>query len=226
MDNLRALYKTRYESYLGPLASRLQKSLEDYLGGQPRVDRIVARAKAVESFVRKARKLENAKLKYNDPMSQIQDLVGCRIVTYYLPDVSEVEALVLKYFRPIENRAVLPDSESEFGYFGKHMILFVPKDLLDTKPSKDTYPCFFELQIKTLFQHAWAQANHDLGYKSAWTWGEPNDAREIAFASAQAWGADRIFAGLYRRSLAMKPSHGGPDGATIEQSPETDETGG
>jgi len=49
----------------------------------------------------------------------------------------------------------------------------------------------FELQIKTLFQHAWAESEHDLAYKPVEDL--PKDQRRrVAFVAAQAWGADHI----------------------------------
>jgi putative GTP pyrophosphokinase len=56
---------------------------------------------------------------------------------------------------------------------------------------------FFELQLKTLFQHAWSEADHDLGYKPSAEL-SLDQKRRLAFTAAQAWGADLIFDELYR----------------------------
>ncbi len=181
MSDLREAYATRRELFLVPLAEKLEKALHEDFKDVNRIDRISVRAKSIDSFMAKSGKEQDGEKKYADPLNQIQDQIGSRIVTYYLDDVEKVEAVVLKYYRHIEQRKVVPDSESEFGYFGKHLILFIPDELTDDHLDPDGYPNFFELQIKTLFQHAWGEANHDLGYKPAWEWG-PEDKRQIGMA--------------------------------------------
>lgn len=203
MNELETVYKKRYENYLQPLAERLEHLLQEYFREEQRIDRVISRAKSVESFIEKATRKIDGKQNYNDPLNEIQDQVGSRIVPYYLDDVQRIEQVVRRYFRHVESQDVVPESESEFGYFGKHLVLFVPNQLLDVPVSTETYPRFFELQIKTLFQHAWAEANHDLGYKPPWEWSS-EDKRRIAFASAQAWGGDMIFNDLYKKSLVME----------------------
>ncbi len=100
--------------------------------------------------------------------------------------------------RFVEEKALEPEKESEFGYFGKHFILFIPSDVLPKDSDSRDMPTFFELQIKTLFQHAWAEANHDLFYKPNRTI-PPEDKRRFAFAAAQSWGADLMFDDLAKR---------------------------
>lgn len=186
--SMREEYAQRRKTFLLPVAQRLEDELNRILKGA-RFDRISVRAKDVESFERKAAKEEDGKLKYSEPLAEIQDQIGARVVTFYLSDVEAISARLNEYYRSIETRTVVPDSESEFGYFGKHFILLIPSELKTDLPEGVG---FFELQIKTLFQHAWSEANHDLAYKPT-TPLTSAQKRKVAFSSAQAWGADMIF---------------------------------
>ncbi|MDA1053641.1 MAG: RelA/SpoT domain-containing protein [Planctomycetota bacterium] len=197
---LEAEYKRLHSDVLCPLAERLESLLRDYLSDAQRIDRITTRAKGIDRFLAKALKFEGDKLKYADPLGEIQDQIGARIVTFYVSDIKAVADIVLTYFRPIEEKLIIPESESEFGYVGKHFILFLPLDVLDEEITADRAPKVFELQIKTLFQHAWSEANHDLGYKADSPLSS-DQKRRIAFTAAQAWGADHIFDSLHAETI-------------------------
>jgi putative GTP pyrophosphokinase len=196
-ESLEDLYRRRYEKVLKPLAAGLEEHVSQYFKDQPRIDRISARAKNVSSFVNKAQKRVRGKIKYSEPLSQIQDQLGARIITFYTSDVERLDTIVKRYFTSIETRQHVPDSEWEFGYFGRHYILILPTDVIDVGMDSEMIPAFFELQIKTLFQHAWSEAEHDLGYKPGESALTPEQTRLLAFTSAQAWGADRIFDELF-----------------------------
>ena len=193
-------YAQLREHALIPLAERIEGYLKQIFRETPRIDRIAARAKAVDRFVDKALREEDGHLKYSDPMQQIQDQIGCRVVVFYLGDVVAAAEVVNRYFRPIEARALVPESESEFGYFGKHYVCLIPTDVYDESIPDGTGPKFFELQIKTLFQHAWSEAEHDLAYKPLSELSSMQK-RKTAFTAAQAWGADLIFDELHRELL-------------------------
>lgn len=190
-------YGDRYTSILKPLAERLTAHLQENTSGLPRVDRVTARAKRPDRFLGKAQKVrEDGSRKYDHPLDQIQDMVGARIIVFYLQDVQAVCEVVDRYYRRIERKDLVPESLSEFGYIGAHFILALPEDVIDDEADRERVPQFFELQIKTLFQHAWGEAEHDLAYK-------PGDnltslqRRQVAFTAAQAWGADQIFSQLH-----------------------------
>jgi putative GTP pyrophosphokinase len=192
-----AQYRQRWGQYLKPIANKLQERLLDELQGVPRVDRISARAKDPIRFINKSKKSEDGRLKYNDPLVQIQDQIGARVIVFYIDDVIVVEKVIEDYYRHIEKKDLVPESDSEFGYVGKHYVLKLPEDVIEDEDDITKIPKFFELQIKTLFQHAWSEANHDLGYKADQEL-TSHHRRKLAFTAAQAWGADQIFSELLR----------------------------
>jgi putative GTP pyrophosphokinase len=196
-DLLEIDYRRRH-----PVLVRLAHMIDEHVRGllqdQPRIDRISARAKDVDRFLKKATSEIEGQPKYSEPLNQIQDQIGVRIIVFYKSDVDRIDALVKRYFAAIEYRRVVPDSESEFGYFGQHLVLVLPSDIIEEHIDKALIPDFFELQIKTLFQHAWSEADHDLAYKPGDTPLTGEQKRLVAFTSAQAWGADHMFDRLFR----------------------------
>jgi putative GTP pyrophosphokinase len=210
MTSLQDAYETRRKQMLLPLAVRLEAHLKSIFDGCDRIDRISVRAKSADRFVAKAQKEVEGLPKYEDPLKQIQDQLGARIVTFYKSDVETLTAEVKKYFSYIESVQIVPDSESEFGYEGTHFILFIPRDIFDDEVKEDESITFFELQIKTLFQHAWSEAEHDLGYKPS-TVLSRDQKKRLAFTAAQAWGADQIFDEMYQQIVLA----GTPQASTI-----------
>lgn len=191
-------YRARYEKVLLPLSASLSELITEHLSGQKRIDRISARAKSVERFVAKAGKLTDQNIpKYEHPLAQIQDQIGARVTVFYKSDVESIREVLMRYLRPVESRELVPASEWEFGYFGWHSVCLFPAELILPDWPSDLVPNFFEIQVKTLFQHAWSEANHDLGYKPESDRLTSDQNRLLAFASAQAWGADRAFDELF-----------------------------
>ena len=181
--------------------------LQDHLNGIKRIDRVVARAKNPNRFVAKALKANvDGGTKYDRPFEQIQDLVGARVIVFYKQDVDVVSEVINRYYTQVEQRDLIPESENEFGYVGKHFILALPEDLFEDESDRDRSPTFFELQIKTLFQHAWSEAEHDLSYKPT-TQLTRLQKRLIALTAAQAWGADQQFAQLHSELNGVPPAN-------------------
>lgn len=195
-DSVLAKYEARYP-ILKDVANRLENHITGLLMPGVRVDRISARAKSPDRYHAKASKTdETGSAKYLNPEFEIQDQIGARITVFYLCDVDRVKRSIEKYFKFIEVKSKSPISESEFGYFGLHFIIETPSDVVPDD-YVEIVPEFFELQIKTLFQHAWSEAHHDLGYKSLRDL-TADEQRKVAFTAAQAWGADTIFEELAR----------------------------
>ena len=200
MTNLADSYGARL-TLLEVVAERLEANVAALLSGNQRVEYVRGRAKSVDRFLAKANKMVDGHPKYAEPLVQIQDQVGVRIVTYFLSDVTEIAQTIRRYFHGIEDLLRVPDDENEFGYIGHHLILVVPSDIC-ADLDKASLPDFFELQIQTLFQHAWAEAEHDLGYKPSATL-TSHQKRQLAFTAAQAWGADQIYEELHRATESV-----------------------
>lgn len=202
-------YQGRYEKTLIGTADRLKEYLAELLSDISRVDNITARAKDPDRFLAKASKTDDdGALKYSDPINQIQDQIGARVTVFYLTDVNVIRNRAEKYFSYIESQSKFPERDAEFGYFGAHMILKLPDDVIDDEQRSEC-PEFFELQIKTLFQHAWSEAHHDLGYTAPREL-TPLERRQVAFSAAQAWGADQIFEQLRQSVLSGRSSDDKP----------------
>lgn len=134
---------------------------------------------------------EQGNRKYLAPKYDIQDQIGARINVLYLSDVEIVRLRVVNFMNFIEETPKSPIDDDAFGYVGHHFIFQTPDDIIPDE-RKDDVPEFFELQIKTLFQHAWSETSHDIGYKAPREL-TSDERRNMAFTAAQAWGADKIF---------------------------------
>ena len=195
--SIEAQYARIRSAYLVELAALLESHLKHFVV-YSRVDRITCRVKSVDSFMDKAKKRnDDGTPKYVEPLRQIQDQIGARIVTFYKSDIPHIQEIIDETYARIEIRLLVPEKVNEFGYEGFHYVLAIPHELRPHSAVGDEIPLFFELQIKTLFQHAWAQAEHEITYKPGFPWTDEHK-RKVAFTAAQAWGADMIFDELYK----------------------------
>ena len=91
-------------------------------------------------------------------LSDITDVLGARIITFYTDDVDRIAAMSEQLFEidwtnSVDKRRL--HQLDSFGYNSLHYICRLPG-----------YEYRFELQLRTTLQHAWAAINHDTGYKS------------------------------------------------------------
>jgi ppGpp synthetase/RelA/SpoT-type nucleotidyltranferase len=180
---------------LEAVAKALEEELLTRLKKANHVDRIICRCKSIDSFMVKALKRnDDESFRYKVPLKEIQDKIGARIIVYYKSDIPKMLDIVLDYFRRIEEKLIVPDDVTKFGYEGFHMICKIPSTIFQLK-NNPLVGDFFELQIKTLYQHAWSQSNHALGYKPGQKL-KDEEVRLLAFIAAQSWGADKALVEL------------------------------
>jgi len=99
-------------------------------------------------------------------VSDLTDILGIRIVCYFLSNVDEAADLVRRVFDvDTENSddKRMSMSANSFGYVSLHMICTLRKD---KGYPEEIANLKFEIQLRTMLQHAWAEIEHDLGYKT------------------------------------------------------------
>ena len=105
-------------------------------------------------------KLEKKGYKYHT-LSDVTDIVGIRVVTYYTDDVDKV-AVIAKNIFDIDWKNSVDKRKHQlnaFGYLSLHYICYLKKGPLRNIP--------FEIQMRTALQHVWSAIEHDIGYKGA-----------------------------------------------------------
>ena len=106
--------------------------------------------------------------KYEDPISQITDICGLRIITYTNHDVDKIKSVIEQEFNIDEANSVdkiKQMKEDQVGYLSAHYVATINQEregLTEYHRYKDLK---FEIQIRTLLQHAWAEIEHDRSYK-------------------------------------------------------------
>jgi ppGpp synthetase/RelA/SpoT-type nucleotidyltranferase len=115
---------------------------------------IDGRAKSVASFAEKATRTADGRPMYDDPLRDIGDQLGIRVITYVRDDVEAVAGLLGEQLRVLDDRDLgeLTASQGRFGYASRHLQLDIDGRVV-------------QVQLRTVLQHAWAEFEHDIRYK-------------------------------------------------------------
>jgi putative GTP pyrophosphokinase len=173
VDEILADYDRRAEE-LKTFAQRVERLVVDVLSGPVAVSQIQARVKGRGEL---HEKLLRETAEYQS-LYDVTDVVGLRVITFFARDVDVVASVVTSEFtidadNSVDKRAIIdPD---RFGYLSLHYIVSLdPKRAANTEWTPfGKVP--FEVQIRSLLQHTWAEIEHDLGYKTEQA--IPRDAR-------------------------------------------------
>jgi ppGpp synthetase/RelA/SpoT-type nucleotidyltranferase len=189
----------RYRAVRGTyqsMTTRLRGLVIDLLADADiEVIQVEARTKTIDSFTEK---IIRKRSKYQDPLTEITDIVGLRIITYYVEDVTRVGELIRSEFEIDEansiDKATALDPD-RFGYTSVHYVVTLSPERRKLGEWRPYAKIKVEFQVRTALQHAWAAVHHKLDYKSA-TEAPPELRRQLFRLSALFEMADEQFSSL------------------------------
>ncbi|GAA1975745.1 bifunctional ribonuclease/(p)ppGpp synthase [Nocardioides panacihumi] len=128
---------------------------------------VTGRAKSVSSFATKAARAVDGRRVFLDPLQDITDQIGIRVITYVHSDVQAVVDLLSDQVIVHDDRDMGRETadEGRFGYASRHLLVSLDParetpDAYDLLPDRQA-----QVQIRTVLQHAWAEFEHDIRYK-------------------------------------------------------------
>lgn len=111
---------------------------------------------------------ERATDNQNDKIQDyITDLIGIRIICLYESDTEIIKQLLEENFDIVEetNKSEQLYSTNRFGYKGLHLDLRINSPRSELPEFVNYRNLTFEVQIRTVTQHAWSAIEHKLRYK-------------------------------------------------------------
>jgi predicted RNase H-like nuclease/ppGpp synthetase/RelA/SpoT-type nucleotidyltranferase len=183
------------------VASMLDEAGINYLS-------VDGRAKAIASFAEKANRAEGGRLLYPDPLHDIGDQLGIRVITYVRDDVEAVAALLAEQLPVRDDRdfGELTASQGRFGYASRHLQVEIEGRVV-------------QIQLRTVLQHAWAEFEHDIRYKGTVPAEHASEFdRRFTLAAGLLELADQEFSAIRDRLRDAEPSDSTDDDPRIAPS--------
>lgn len=151
-----------YKTLAAMVAATLKSTLDGH--GISYVD-IPFREKGKKSFLKK---IEDKKKKKHYSPDDMTDLAGIRVITLIESDIQKVGDLIHELFNVHKEDSVNKTEslgEDKVGYRSVHFVCDIGEAREDLPEWKFLKGRCFEIQVRTALMHAWAEIEHDRGYK-------------------------------------------------------------
>lgn len=196
-ENTISLLGSRYHNWVREhprAAEDFSEYFEDLLNDAGvTYDRVSARVKTWNSLKAKAKKKrDNGQPAYPDPWTDIHDLIGVRINVFHSTEIPVALNTLSEVF--LVHRSTDKAAETRisggFGYGSHHLVVEVPPHLEELSEYAGLQ---FEIQVRTVLQHAWAEFEHDIRYKQGHLPLDPRVDRAFTLAAGLIELADQQF---------------------------------
>jgi putative GTP pyrophosphokinase len=182
-----------YEKLADEVAFSLEKRLREE---KIPFAHVVKRLKTFSSVTEKV-----SRKQYQDPLRELKDIAGVRVVFLYPSTRSLIEGVIEKEFKVVETSDKASDlQEDQFGYNALHYVVRLGEKTSGAR-YEDLKHLVCEIQVRTVMQDAWAIIDHHLVYKNEAS--VPSKfKRHLSEISGMFENIDRQFDGLRREREA------------------------
>jgi len=138
-------------------------------------------------------------------LEQITDLSGVRVITFLPRTVDDVCKCIEEQFEVVErvDHGLSLLQLERFGYQSVHFIISLNAQRLALPEYQRFSGSKAEIQVRTILQHAWAEIEHDIGYKSSHVI-PIVIRRRFASLAGMLEIADREFQGIQDEDLSLR----------------------
>ena len=194
-----------YKEFASEIEKILSEAIETH---NLKINEIQSRAKDEKSFGKKAMTANEQnpeEPKYKDPMSDITDLAGVRVITFFPSTVAEVCQLIQEEFEVTErvDHTATAEREQRLGYLSVHYLVRLAGNRTKLSEYRKFSGLVAEIQVRTVLQHAWAEIEHDIRYKSTSTIPQALSRRFMTLAGLLEI-ADREFEAIQREDASLR----------------------
>jgi ppGpp synthetase/RelA/SpoT-type nucleotidyltranferase len=123
-------------------------------------------------------------IKKGKKYSQIKDKLGFRIICHFKSELDKIKDFILNNFIVLKSESKAKVLKlNEVGYISDHYLGKVKTNRIKKPLKKVLQKIVFEIQVRTLCQHTWADLEHDLAYKEVIDLDEISKRRIFQIAS-------------------------------------------
>jgi ppGpp synthetase/RelA/SpoT-type nucleotidyltranferase len=161
--NLIDWYQQKIGTY-AELTTVAERTLKDLIRNS-NIDHlsVTSRTKTLDSLIEKVKRKA-----YRNPQVENTDLAGVRVITYIESDVRKICDLIDSSFNVHRDKSVDKTDAMDVdrvGYRSVHFICDLGQARLNLQEWSHFENMLFEIQVRTVLQHAWAEIHYSRGYK-------------------------------------------------------------
>lgn len=174
LDNILNEYKQKRSSY-EEFRNVMHNTIESLLQEGEYKYQISSRTKTLERLKGKVirKKMDG---RYYNNLNEIEDLVGVRVIFYA---EREKASFINKIKKELSGVVKTEGKKKQNGYNATHMIVSFGQKRLDLSEYRKFKNLKSEIQVTSIFHHAWAEIEHDLIYKDVYKIKEANPEKYI-----------------------------------------------